>query len=206
MKSPRGFREMKELVKLHEQDSDMTIMITKGEGSFDARRKALLRELESLPGEGALYGFLIRQGGALAPFPEEWRTDAALLRGCQYRVWLRLGLKDGAVQIDADSDSLISRGLMALWVRLFSGLTPGEVMAADEDFLRRSVLGMWLLPSRSNALGNMASRIKLGALKLRKEAWLGKQDVPQGMALLPEVSGNEGAATEAPSPVPVELL
>lgn len=137
---------------------------------FEGRRNALLKELSALPGEGALYGFLMRQGEQLPPFAEEWKTEACLLRGCQYRVWLRLSLKDGLLRIDADSDSRISRGLMALWVRLFSGLTPGEALAADTDFFRQGVLEKWLIPSRANALGNMASRIKLGALRLRQEA------------------------------------
>ena len=100
------------------------------EGSFEQRGRVLLQELENLPGEEALYGFLIRQGNVLVPLAEEWKTDVQLLQGCQYRVWLHLELKDGVVQIHADSDSLISRGLMPLWVRLFSGLTPGEVMAS----------------------------------------------------------------------------
>lgn len=137
---------------------------------FEERRQVLLGELAALSGEGALYGFLMRQGEQLPPFAEEWRTEGCLLRGCQYRVWLRLELADGLVRIDADSDSLISRGLMALWVRLFSGLSPGEVLAADVDFLHRGVLGGWLIPSRANALGNMASRIKLGVLRLKQEA------------------------------------
>lgn len=137
---------------------------------FEGRRNALLKELDAVPGEGALYGFLMRQGERLPPFAEEWKTEACLLRGCQYRVWLRLALEDGLLRIDADSDSRISRGLMALWVRLFSGLTPGEVLAADTDFFHQGILGRWLIPSRANALGNMASRIKLGALRLRQEA------------------------------------
>lgn len=136
---------------------------------FEERCQVLLRELASLPGEGALYGFLMRQGEQLPPFEEEWRTEASLLQGCQYRVWLRLALEDGLVRIEADSDSLISRGLMALWVRLFSGLRPGEVLAAETDFLHQGILGGWLVPSRANALGNMASRIKLGVLRLKQE-------------------------------------
>lgn len=137
---------------------------------FEERRQVLLQELAALSGEGALYGFLMRQGKQLPPFAEEWKTEACLLRGCQYRVWLRLELAGGLVRIDADSDSLISRGLMALWVRLFSGLRPGEVLAAKTDFLHQGVLGGWLIPSRANALGNMASRIKLGVLRLKQEA------------------------------------
>lgn len=137
---------------------------------FEERRDALLKELEALPGEGALYVFLMRQGEQLTPFAEEWKTEAFLLRGCQYRVWLRLVLEEGRLRIDAESDSRISRGLMALWVRLFSGLKPGEVLAADTDSFHQGVLGKWLIPSRANALGNMASRIKLGALRLRQEA------------------------------------
>lgn len=137
---------------------------------FEERRNALLKELTALPGEGALYGFLMRQGEQLVPFAEEWKTEAFLLRGCQYRVWLRLALEDSLLRIDAESDSRISRGLMALWVRLFSGLAPGEVLAADTDSFHQGVLGRWLIPSRANAFGNMASRIKLGVLRLRQEA------------------------------------
>lgn len=129
----------------------------------------MLRDLAVLQGEGSLYVFLMKQGARLSPFEEEWRTSACLLKGCQYQVWLHLELKDGLVRIHADSDSLISRGLMSLWVRLFSGLTPGEVLAADTEVLRQGVLGTWLIPSRANALGNMASRIKLGVLRLRQE-------------------------------------
>lgn len=154
---------------------------------FEERREALLRELAALPGEDSLYGFLRRQGEQLPPFAEEWRTEACLMRGCQYRVWLRLALEGGLVRMEADSDSLISRGLMALWVRLFSGLGPGEVLAADTDFLHQGVLGGWLIPSRANALGNMASRIKLGVLRLKQE--MRKKDAgPVSASSLPEFS------------------
>ena len=54
-------------------------------GSFEQRGRVLLQELENLPGEGALYGFLIRQGNVLVPLAEEWKTDVQLLQGCQYR-------------------------------------------------------------------------------------------------------------------------
>lgn len=140
------------------------------EGSFEERWIALQGELSLLQDEDAVYGFLIRQGDVLAPFPEELKIDAFLLRGCQYRIWLHLVLEDGRVRIDADSDSRMIRGLIALWIRLFSGLTPEDALAVDGSCLHRSVLGRLLLPSLTNALENMGARIRLGVLRLKQAA------------------------------------
>ena len=106
------------------------------------------------------YEYLIELGKALEPFPEEKKTEDLLIKGCQSRVWLDSSLRDGKLFFQADSDALITKGIISLLVGVYSGATPAEIAADDFGFLQEIGLKENLSPTRANGLVAMVERIK----------------------------------------------
>ena len=96
----------------------------------------------------------------------EWKTDDRLIKGCQSRVWLYTELKDGKVIYHADSDAIITKGIVALMVRVLSEHTPKEIVDAPLDFIEKIGLKEHLSPTRANGLLSMVKQMKLDALAL----------------------------------------
>ena len=106
---------------------------------------------------------IISLGHSLAPLPSKYRKPENLIKGCQSQVWVGTEVKDGQFIIYADSDSLITKGLIAIFIRLLSGLSPTEVLAADLKKLDASGLKEHLASTRANALTTMADTIRRAA-------------------------------------------
>ena len=106
------------------------------------------------------YEYLIELGKALEPFPEEKKTEDRLIKGCQSRVWLDSEQKDGKLYFTADSDAIITKGIISLLVSVYSGRTPQEI--ADDDFAFVAEIGLKenLSPTRANGLVSMIETIK----------------------------------------------
>ena len=119
------------------------------------------------------YQLLIDLGGEQEPLPEEYKTDANLIDGCQSRVWLQADYADGILTFRAESDALIVKGIVALLVRVLSGHTPQEILDADLYFIDRIGLKEHLSPTRSNGLLAMLKQMKMYALafKAKEEAY-----------------------------------
>lgn len=117
------------------------------------------------------YEYLIDLGKSLPPFDEAHKTPDFLIEGCQSKVWLYPSFTDGVITFTAESDALITRGIVALLVRVFSGRTPDEILGADIYFIERIGLRENLSPTRSNGLLAMMKQMKLYALayKSRQE-------------------------------------
>jgi cysteine desulfuration protein SufE len=116
------------------------------------------------------YEYLIDMGKDLPPFDEKNRKPDYLIEGCQSKVWLYPLLTDGVVNFAADSDALITRGIVALLVRVFSGRTPDEILDADIYFIDRIGLKENLSPTRSNGLLAMMKQIRLYALAYKTKS------------------------------------
>lgn len=112
------------------------------------------------------YQYIIDLSRALEPMKEEWKTHDRLIKGCQSRVWLYSELKDGKVYFHADSDAIITKGLVALMVRVLSGHTAKEIVEAPLNFIEQIGLKDHLSPTRSNGLLAMVKQMKLDALAL----------------------------------------
>ncbi|MBL6963101.1 MAG: SufE family protein [Bacteroidetes bacterium] len=111
------------------------------------------------------YDHLIEQGKELAPMDIKYKTDANLIKGCQSQVWLYASLDDkGNLMFQADSDAIITKGLIALLVRVFSGHKPSEIELASINFLDQIGLKEQLSPTRSNGLYSMIKQMKLYAI------------------------------------------
>ena len=106
------------------------------------------------------YEYLIELGKALEPFPEEKRTEERLIKGCQSRVWLDASLQEGRLYFQADSDAIITKGIISLLIGVYSGRTPEEIAADDFGFIAEIGLKENLSPTRANGLVSMIERIK----------------------------------------------
>lgn len=109
------------------------------------------------------YEHIIEQGKGLAPLDAQFRTDAWKIKGCQSQVWLQPWVENGAVRFKADSDASITKGLVALMLRVLDNQPPQAVAAAPLAFLESIGLREHLSPTRSNGLASMVKQMKLYA-------------------------------------------
>lgn len=134
--------------------------------SFNDRIEELLDDMSIFEDWTEKYEFIISLGRKLPPMPEVYRKPGNLIKGCQSRVWVGTELEDGKMLIYADSDSLITKGLIALFIRLLSGLTPQEIKDAELRRLDECGLKEHLASTRANALSTMANTIRKAAAEL----------------------------------------
>ena len=106
------------------------------------------------------YEYLIDLGKNLEPYPEEARTEDKLIKGCQSRVWLDAHMQDGRLWFKADSDAIITKGIISLLISVFSGRTPAEIVADDFSFIEQIGLKENLSPTRANGLVSMIETIR----------------------------------------------
>jgi len=106
------------------------------------------------------YEMIIQMGKELPMIDEQYRVPENLIKGCQSQVWLHADFKEGKLFFTADSDALITKGLVALVVRVLSGHTPKEIIASDLHFVDDIGLKSHLSPTRSNGLLSMLKQIK----------------------------------------------
>ena len=112
------------------------------------------------------YEHLIDLGKHLPLIDKQHKTDDRLIKGCQSRVWLHSELYDEKVIFTADSDAIITKGIVAILIRVFSGQTPEEIMQADTKFIDDIGLKEHLSPTRANGLVSMIKQIKMYAIAL----------------------------------------
>ncbi len=110
------------------------------------------------------YDYLIELGNNLPPIDPAHRDEQHLIEGCQSRVWLDAELKDGRIYFSADSDAIITKGIIALLIRVLNGHAPKQVLDADLYFIDRIGLRENLSPTRSNGLLAMVKQMRLYAL------------------------------------------
>ena len=113
------------------------------------------------------YQLLIDLGNEQEPLDERYKTEGNLIDGCQSRVWLQADWRDGAIYFSAESDALIVKGIIALLIRVLSGHTPDEILAADLYFIDRIGLKDHLSPTRSNGLLAMIKQMRVYALAFK---------------------------------------
>jgi cysteine desulfuration protein SufE len=115
------------------------------------------------------YNYLIDLGKNLPLIDQAYRNDEYLIRGCQSRVWLNAELRDGKVYYTADSDAIITKGIAALMVRVFTGHTPDEILNADLGFIEVIGLKEHLSPTRSNGMLSMINQIRYYAMAYKSK-------------------------------------
>ena len=130
----------------------------------DAIIQQLTRQFTNLSDWTDRYALLIDMGKSLPKLEDDEKSEKLLIKGCQSRVWIKAELREGRVYFRADSDAVITKGLAALLLQVFSGQTPQTILDTPVDFLDQIGLKEHLSPTRSNGLNDMIKQIKLYAL------------------------------------------
>ncbi len=115
------------------------------------------------------YQYLIDLGKTLPIIDEKYKTEANIIKGCQSKVWLHGEMNDGKVVFSADSDAILTKGIIAILIRAFSHHTPSEILEANMDFIDKIGLKDHLSPTRANGLVSMIKQIKLYALAFQSK-------------------------------------
>ncbi|MDY6205229.1 MAG: SufE family protein [Prevotella sp.] len=149
-------------------------MVTKTEkgnniASIDELQNEVIEEFEGFDDWMDRYQMLIDLGNDLEPLDERFKTEQNLIDGCQSRVWLQADYENGRMQLSAESDALIVKGIIALLIRVLSGHTPEEILKSDLYFIDRIGLTDHLSPTRSNGLLAMIKQIRMYALAFQSQ-------------------------------------
>ena len=115
------------------------------------------------------YEYLIELGKSLPLIDEQYKTEDHIIKGCQSRVWLHAEAKEGKVFYTADSDAILTKGLVALMIRVLSGQNPKEIAEAKMDFVDQIGLKEHLSPTRANGLVSMIKQMKYYALAMQAQ-------------------------------------
>ena len=115
------------------------------------------------------YQYIIDLAKHLAPLSDEFKVSANIIKGCQSNVWLTSSFEDDKVFFQADSDAIISKGLVSMLIKVLSGHTPDEILNTEIDFLDRVGMKQHLSPTRSNGLSAMLKQMKLYALAYKSK-------------------------------------
>ncbi len=137
--------------------------------NIEAKEQAIIEEFSLFNDWMDKYEHIIGLGKELPLVPEELKSDDLLIKGCQSRVWLHAKLEDGKVIFSADSDAIITKGIISLLIRVLSGQTPDAIIETDLRFIEKIGLKEHLSPTRSNGLVSMVTQMKLYALAFRTQ-------------------------------------
>ena len=106
------------------------------------------------------YEYIIELGKSLKDYPEELKTDDKLIKGCQSRVWFDFKVEEGKIFFNADSDAIITKGIISLLIGLYSGRTSQEILSSDFSVVEKIGLKENLSPTRANGLVSMIAKIR----------------------------------------------
>lgn len=129
----------------------------------------IIEEFENFEDWTDKYEYLIEIGKSLPLIDEEYKTDNYLISGCQSKVWLQASFNNGLVIFKADSDAIITKGIVGLLIRVLSNQSTDEIINAKLEFIDKIGFKEHLSPTRSNGLISMIKQMKLYALALKSK-------------------------------------
>lgn len=132
--------------------------------TLEERQNEIVEEFELFDDWMDKYEHIIELGKSLPLIDERFKDDEHLIRGCQSRVWLQAQPEEDLVRFTADSDAIITKGLVSLMVRVLDGLPAKQIAGAELDFVDKIGLHEHLSPTRSNGLRSMVRQMKLFGL------------------------------------------
>lgn len=159
MRSLKGRREFK---RCSAEQNRIGTMAEKA--TIQQRAREIVEEFNLFDDWMGKYEYLIELGQALPPLEDAFKTDEYKIKGCQSQVWIRPRFADGLVFYQGDSDALITKGLVALLVRVLSGQPPQAIADTDLSFLDEIGMKDHLSSTRKNGLASMVKQLKLYAL------------------------------------------
>ncbi|MBT4904823.1 MAG: SufE family protein [Flavobacteriaceae bacterium] len=115
------------------------------------------------------YEYMIDLGKSLPLIAPEFKTDDNIIKGCQSKVWVHAELKDNQLEFTADSDAIITKGIIAILIRVFSNQHPKDILASDTSFIDQIGLKEHLSPTRANGLVSMIKQIKMYAIAFQTQ-------------------------------------
>jgi cysteine desulfuration protein SufE len=115
------------------------------------------------------YEYIIQLGKSLPLIKDEFKTDSNVIKGCQSKVWLQGEKHDQTIVFTADSDAILTKGIIAILIRTFSNQTPKSILEADMGFIDAIGLKEHLSPTRANGLVSMIKNIKMYALAFESQ-------------------------------------
>lgn len=131
--------------------------------------EALISEFEMFDDWMDKYNYIIEIGKELPAIDPQYKTEQFLISGCQSQVWLHPDFNDGKIFFTADSDAIITKGIVNILIKVLSGHTPQEILDNDLSYIDKIGLKNHLSPTRSNGLASMIKQIKLYALAFSKK-------------------------------------
>ena len=138
----------------------MAILLT-----IQEKQDEIVSEFEVFDDWMEKYEYLIDLGKDLPLIQEELKTEERLIEGCQSRVWLNADFNDGKMQFSADSEAIITKGIIGLLIRVLNDEHPETILKTDLKFISDIGLQEHLSPSRANGLNGMIKKMKIEALK-----------------------------------------
>lgn len=132
--------------------------------TIDEIQDEIIEEFSSFDDWMDKYQLIIDLGSSQPGLEEQYKTDDNLIDGCQSRVWLHAEMRDGRAWFRADSDAIITKGLIGLLIRVWSGQTPDDILASKLRFIDEIGLSEHLSPTRSNGLLSMVKQMRCYAL------------------------------------------
>ena len=133
--------------------------------TIQEKQEEIVSEFEMFDDWMAKYEYLIDLGKDLPLINEELKTDERLIEGCQSRVWLNANCKNGKMQFSADSEAIITKGIIGLLIRVLNNEKPETVIKTELKFISDIGLQEHLSPTRANGLNGMIKKMKIEALK-----------------------------------------
>jgi cysteine desulfuration protein SufE len=110
------------------------------------------------------YEYMIELGKSLPLINNDYKTDKYIIKGCQSKVWVHANLDGDKLKFTADSDAIITKGIIAILIRVFSDQNPKDILEADTEFIDKIGLKEHLSPTRANGLVSMVKQIKMYAV------------------------------------------
>ncbi len=138
--------------------------------TIEAIQEELIDEFAMFEDWMQRYEYMIELGQSLPLIADKYKTDSKLIKGCQSRVWLNSELNDGKIIFTADSDAIITKGIVAILVRTFSNQSPQAILDANTNFIDEIGLKEHLSPTRANGLVSMIKQMKMDALAYHVES------------------------------------
>ena len=147
-----------------EKNGNFAALFIRSMKSIQEEQDAIVKEFEIFDDWLDRYEYLIELSKDLEPLDPKFKTNEYLITGCQSRVWLTAEMQDDKVVYRAETDAIITKGIISLLIRVLSGQKPEDIVQADLSFIDKIGLRQNLSPTRSNGLLSMVKQMKLYAL------------------------------------------
>ena len=138
-------------------------------GTIEERQREVIEEFSLFEDWTQRYEHMIDLGKSLPLISPDFKTEDNIIKGCQSKVWVHAELEGDQLVFTADSDALITKGIIAILIRVFSGQQPQAILDADTDFINQIGLKEHLSPTRANGLVSMIKQIKMYAVAFQTQ-------------------------------------